>query len=437
VHQEECRPGAQLLESDTGIVDQDASEHRRNPTEADPGALCLHTRAVDVEVLPGTGGGAVTQLPGVVLIESESALHAFVTRARAEAVVAVDTEAASFHRYVDRVYLVQVSIREATAVIDPLAVTNLDPLGDIIGDPDIEVVFHDADYDLRILDRDYGFRASHLFDTRIAAQLLGEPSVGLASLLERHLAVQLTKRYQRADWSQRPLPAEMIDYAASDTGHLIPLRDFLRASLERRGRLAWALEEFERAAAVRWSPTQAKPDPHLRIKGAKQLGAREQLALHRLVEWREAEARRRDRPPFRIVGNDALVAAARRLPRTDRDLHDIPDLPPALRDRHGAGLLRAVAQALEVPDRDVPRPRNVARQAPNADHLARLERLKLARNDVAKLLELDPGVLCGKPLLEVIAQANPGSRDELKRIPELRRWQLEVLGPAFLAALER
>lgn len=379
----------------------------------------------------------MTDLPGLVLIESDAALRAFITRARAEPVVAVDTEAASFHRYVDRVYLVQVSIREATAVIDPLAVPDLEPLGDIIGDPDIEVVFHDADYDLRILDRDYGFRASRLFDTRIAAQLLGEPSVGLASLLERHLTVRLTKRYQRADWSQRPLSAEMIDYAGSDTAYLLPLRDLLRAGLERRGRLAWALEEFERAAAVRWTAAEPRPDPHLRLKGAKRLGAREQLALHRLVEWREAEARRRDRPPFRIVGNDALVAAAQRLPRAAGDLQDIPDLPPALRARHGAGLLRAVAQALEVPDRDLPRPPNVARQAPNADYLARVERLKTARNDVAKMLELDPGVLCGKPLLEVIAQANPGSRDDLERVPELRRWQLEVLGPAFLAALGR
>jgi len=379
----------------------------------------------------------VTHLSGVVLIESDVALQAFMTRARAEPIIAVDTEAASFHRYVDRVYLVQVSTRETTAVIDPLAVPDLGPLGEIIQDPDIEVVFHDADYDLRILDRDYGFHASHLFDTRIAAQLLGEPSIGLASLLERYLAVRLAKRFQRADWSQRPLPTEMIDYAASDTAHLIPLRDLLRASLERRGRLGWALEEFERAVAVRWTATQAKPDPHLRLKGAKRLGPRERLALHRLFEWREAEARRRDRPPFRIVGNDALVAAARRLPRNDRDLRDISDLPPALRARHGAGLLRAVSQALEVPDRDVPRPPSVARQPPDPDYLARVERLKLARNEVAKALELDPGVLSGKPLLEIVAQANPASRAELERVPELRRWQLEVLGPAFLAALGR
>jgi len=377
----------------------------------------------------------VTHLPGVVLIESDAAFQAFMMRARAEPVLAVDTEAASFHRYVDRVYLVQVSTRDVTAVIDPLAVSDLDLLGTIIGDAAVEVVFHDADYDLRILDRDFGFHATRLFDTRVAAQLLGEPNIGLASLLERYLSLRLTKRYQRADWSRRPLPAEMIAYAASDTAHLISLRDVLEARLAERGRLAWAREEFDRAVSVRWTGADSKPDPHLRLKGAKQLGPRERFALLRLFEWREEEARRRDRPPFRIVGNDALVATARRLPRTDRELQEIADLPPALRARHGAGLLHAVARALAIPEGEIPRPPRAPRQAPDAERIERLERLKLARNDVAKALELDPGVLCGKPLLEIIAQANPHSQGDLEGIPELRRWQLEVLGPAVLRAL--
>src|SRR5467141_5262699 len=123
-----------------------------------------------------------------------------------EPLVAVDTEAASFHRYHDRIFLIQLSSPLRTEIIDPLAVADLSPVGRLLADPAVEKVFHDADYDLRILDRDYGFRAARLFDTRIVAQLLGEPAIGLGSLLEKHLGVKLSKTHQKDDWSQRPLP---------------------------------------------------------------------------------------------------------------------------------------------------------------------------------------------------------------------------------------
>ena len=168
-------------------------------------------------------------------------------RVAREPLVAVDTEAASFHRFVDRIYLIQLSSRRETAIIDPLTVDDVSALGAMLADPAVEVVFHDADYDLRILDRDYGFHARHLFDTRIAAHLLGEPAVGLAALLEKHVGVTLDKKYQRADWSRRPLPPEMLEYAATDTRYLLALREQLRAALEARGRLSWAEEEFRAA----------------------------------------------------------------------------------------------------------------------------------------------------------------------------------------------
>jgi ribonuclease D len=377
----------------------------------------------------------VTDVQDVILIESAGALQSFTDLARAEPVIAIDTEAASFHRYVDRVYLVQVSTRATNAVLDPLAVLDLEPLGALLADPDIEVIFHDADYDLRILDRDYGFRARHLFDTRIAAQLLGEPAIGLAGLLERHLGVRLTKRFQRADWSQRPLPADMISYAAADTAHLIALRDVLQDLLDERGRLQWALEEFERAEAVRWTGADTRPDPHLRIKGARQLGARERLALQYLFEWREGQARRRDRPPFRIVSNDALLGLARKLPRSKQALGEVTELPAALRSRYGPDLIRSVAKALAVHEDDLPRRVRVPRATYDPDHVERVERLKGVRNRLADELGLDSGVLCGKPLLEAIARARPGSAQDLSRVPDLRRWQLDLLGPKFLDAL--
>src|SRR6476661_7377573 len=223
----------------------------------------------------------------VPLIQSQAELGALFQRLRGEPLLAVDTEAASFHRYTDRVYLLQVSSRVETAVVDPLATQGLDPLGEVLADPNVEIVFHDADYDLRLLDREYGFRATSVFDTRIAAQLLNEPGVGLAALLEKYLGVRLDKRFQRADWSARPLSPEMLEYAAADTRHLPELRDLLRDRLRELGRLEWAEEEFELLTAVR--RTQAEPNEpgYLRIKGAKALNPRAQAVLRELFQWRE------------------------------------------------------------------------------------------------------------------------------------------------------
>src|SRR5690606_16626514 len=152
--------------------------------------------------------------------------------------VALDTEAASFHRYHDRVYLLQVTAAGETSVIDPLTLSSLEPLGALLIDPAVEKVFHDADYDLRLIHHQYGFSARNLFDTRIAAQLLGEPSIGLGALLERYFGLKPDKRFQRADWSSRPLTAPMLADAAGDTDHPEELRDLLHRKLVEMNRLA-------------------------------------------------------------------------------------------------------------------------------------------------------------------------------------------------------
>ena len=160
--------------------------------------------------------------------------------------IALDTEGASFHRFIDRIYLLQITTRERSAVIDPLPIGAPARLGTILEDPGVEVVFHDADYDLRLLHQDYGWHVTNIFDTRIASQLLGIKSFGLAALLEQFFDVKLDKKHQRADWSMRPLTPDMLDYAAQDTRYLLDLRDELRSRLEKLGRLEWAQEEFDR-----------------------------------------------------------------------------------------------------------------------------------------------------------------------------------------------
>lgn len=372
------------------------------------------------------------------LVREPAALRALAQRLARATRVALDTESASFHRYVDRVYLLQVSTDRETALIDPTAVKALDPVGAILADPHIEVIFHDADYDLRTLDRDYGFRARTLFDTRIAAQLAGEPSVGLGSLLTKYFDVRLNKKFQRADWSQRPLTAEMIAYAADDTRYLLPLRDRLAAQLVEQGRLGWAEEEFRQLEQVRWSQQPAdREHAFLRIKGAKALRGRALAILRALHEWREGTAQRRDRAPFRIIGNASLVNIARAAPTTPTALAAVANVPQTIARRYGSELLDAVQLGLAVPERDLPRVRRDRRPRPDADYVGRLERLKQLRAARAASVGMDVGLLCPNGTLQEVARVVPRTADELDRVGELRRWQREVLGDqAILAAVK-
>ena len=350
--------------------------------------------------------------------------------------VAVDTEAASFHRYRDRIYLIQISTANQTALIDPLAIADLSSVGAILADRNIEKTFHDADYDLRVLDRDYGFRAARLFDTRIAAQLAGEPAIGLAALLEKYAGVKLAKEHQKADWSQRPLPPPMLAYAAEDTRHLLALRDALERRLRDLGRLDWASEEFARLEALRWTGVaEGDTDGYLRVKGAKGLPPRSLAAFRELHRWRETVAERDDKAPFRVIGNDSLLAVSRALPVKAADLAGLKDLPASLARRHGDALLEAVARACALPESELPRLERSARPPKDPDFDSRVERLKAVRNRIAAELQIDPGVLCGRTTLEAVARAAPKDRAGLAQVGELRRWQANVLGDALLEAL--
>jgi ribonuclease D len=373
----------------------------------------------------------------VRLIQSQDELAGLFERLRAEPLLAVDTEAASFHRYRDRVYLLQLSSRQETAVVDPLAVTSLAPLGAVLADPNIEIVFHDADYDLRLLAHEYGFGGANLFDTRIAAQLLNEPGVGLAALLEKYLGVRLDKRYQRADWSARPLTSEMLEYAAADTRHLPVLRDLLRDRLRERGRLEWAEEEFELLTTARRSVLEPSEPGYLRIKGAKALNGRAQAVLRELFQWREELARRTDKAAFRILNNEPMVFMAKAPPTELAALKAIKGIGQEQADRRGKEILAAVQRGLEIPDRDLPRMERPLRRQPDAAYEARLERLKSARNALATQYNLAPGVLCPNGVLEAIARVNPTTLEQMAEIRELRRWQLREMGGALLAAVHQ
>jgi ribonuclease D len=371
---------------------------------------------------------------GIRLVETQADLERLMVELDREPLLAVDTEAASFHRYRDRVYLLQLSSRDTTAVVDPLGV-DLTPFGAMLADPGVEVVFHDADYDLRLLDREFGFRATRLFDTRVAAQLLNEPGVGLAALLEKYLGVKLDKRFQRADWSARPLSAGMLDYAAADTRNLLELRDILLRRLVEVDRLAWAEEEFLLLEGVRWSAPEDGEPAWLRMKGARALRGRALAVLREVFEWRDATAKKADKASFRIINNEPMLAIAKAPPTTLVELRAIPGVGHDLVERRGRELLAAVQRGLDVPERDLPRVERPPRRAADPAFDARDERLKAVRNREAARLDLPPGVVCPNGTLEAIARAVPANLEELGRVPGLRRWQAAEIGAALLGAL--
>ena len=349
--------------------------------------------------------------------------------------IAVDTEGASFHRFVDRIYLLQLSTRDHSAIIDPLAVPQLDGLGALMEREDVEVVFHDADYDLRLLRQDYGWQVVRVFDTRVAAQLLGIRAFGLAALLERYFGVKLEKKYQRADWSLRPLTPGMLEYAAQDTMHLLDLRDRMRDDLERAGRMAWAQEEFGIVQNVRWEPDEPGMG-FMRIKGARDLDRRQLAVFREVANWRDTVAAELDRATFRVVGNEPLLELARLQPSDRHGLAAIKGMPRGMPEQRTADLLGAIARGKAVPDAELPRFPRSRRWDKDAEFDARVSALKTARDAVALRLDLDPGVLCAKDRIEAVARRNPETLDELAEVTELRRWQMEALGKEYLEALK-
>jgi len=349
--------------------------------------------------------------------------------------VAIDTEGASFHRYVDRIYLLQLSTQHHSAIIDPLHAESLPKLGALIENREVEVIFHDADYDLRLLRQDYGWHATHIFDTRIAAQLLGIPAFGLAALLEKFFGVKLDKQHQRADWSMRPLTPSMLDYAAQDTRYLLDLRDELRTGLEAIGRISWAEEEFERLESVHFAPDDPATS-FMRTKGARELKRRELAVLRELVAWRDARAAALDRATFRVMGNEPMFEIARSHPTTREAIGSIKGIPRGVLERHASELIDAVSRGLAVPEADLPRFPRAARWDRDPDFDGNVTKLKVVRDAAAAQLKLDPGVLCARDRLEAVARRKPASVEELREIPELRQWQAEVLGPDFVAALK-
>jgi ribonuclease D len=371
---------------------------------------------------------------GAVYLDKAPEVDRFLSEISDVKELALDTEGASFHRFLDRIYLLQISTREESAIIDPLPIGSPARLGQLLESKAVEVVFHDADYDLRLLHQDYGWHVTNIFDTRVASQLLGIKSFGLAALLEQFFDVKLDKKHQRADWSMRPLTPDMLAYAAQDTRYLLQLKDHMKSELTRRGRLHWAEEEFARLEGTRWEAEQSM-EGFLRLKGARDLSRRELAVLREVANWRDTVAAQLDRATFRVIGNEALFEIARRAPMNTSELSTIKGMPKGMIERAGADIVAAIRHGMEVPEAELPKFPKGQRWNKDRDFDDKMNRLKAVRDAAATRLELDPGVLCSRERLENVARSGAKSVDDLAAVPDLRRWQIEEMGEGFVKAL--
>jgi len=367
----------------------------------------------------------------VLWIESTEALAGWVSGLDG-APVALDTEADSFHHYREKVCLVQLSAQGRHALVDPLAAIDFTPLAATLASGAIRKLLHGADYDIRLLSRDFGLAIEGLSDTMIAARLAGEPAYGLAALLEKFLGVSLDKSHQRADWSRRPLPPAMRDYAVADTCHLAALAQILDERLAALGRSSWAAEECLRLESVRWRDRgRDDPEPFRRTKGSKALDRAGLAVLREVWGWRDATARKRDRPPFKVLHDETLIALARTPPSSIGDLARVSGVPASLvRSPSASDLLDAVRRGVDVPEAERPEVRIDARERLDPAVEVRIARIKQRRDAVAADLALDPSVIASRAVLEEMAKRWEAGDDPWD-VADLRRWQAGLLRPAI------
>jgi len=375
--------------------------------------------------------------PPVRLVEDEAGLETALSAWRGVGVLGVDTEANSFHAYRERLCLLQVTAGEEDWILDPIALgAEIERLRPLFADPGVTKVFHAAEYDLMLLRREAGLEVRGLFDTQVAMTLLGHKRTGLASLLEDTYGVAPSKKEQRSDWGKRPLSPRQIAYARLDTHFLPDLHARLSRELEEKGMMEHAEHEFRRLEREVLEPKPPDPERWRKLKGAKALDDEGRARLQALFRWRESEAERRDVPPFKVLGNEGLVALAARPPRSVKELAGLPGIGWKTAKRHGEALLRILDEARGNKVEDLKAPKvSAAERRRRRTARENLEALRRWRSDRARELDLPSERLLHRRQLEAIARALPRDREALLAVVPLDPWQEEHLADSLLAVL--
>ena len=372
--------------------------------------------------------------PSYEMVEKLSDLRQIAKDLKKEVAIGVDLEADSMFHYQEKVCLVQMASNDRTFLIDPLALKDLSPLAPVLADPRVRKVFHGADYDIRSLYRDFGIQVRSLFDTQIAARFLGFRETSLASLLKDLAGLVIEKKYQKKDWSQRPLPSAMCVYAARDASHLKELSKILEQRLRDKGLLFCVEEECEVLSKVRPTPTEEGP-LFLRFKGAGNLDSRSLAVLEALLQFRDELARKQDRPPFKIVGNMALMQMAQKKPVNESELKSVGRLSARQTKSLGSPLLQRISQALSLPEKALPSYPHKPRSAYDPKVAKRIRALKEWRVQRSKSLGIDSALTLSNTQIRSLVDAPPQNSGDLQRIGGLRNWQKRLFGKEICAFL--
>jgi len=372
----------------------------------------------------------------IVVIETPAALAKLARKFQHAPAVAVDLEADSMYHFQEKVCLIQMATLQSSAVIDPLRLQDLESLRPVFANPAIEKIFHGADYDVRSLFRDFGIEIAHLFDTQIACKFLGLKETSLEAVLQARFGVTLNKKYQRKDWSKRPLPDEMIAYAADDVRYLLPLTKMLVGELKDKGRLAWVQEECDLLSRVR-SPQNNHEPLFLGFKGAGRLNPRSLAVLEALLQLRRRVAENKDRPLFKVFSNKSLLQLAVEKPTNTKRLDESGVLSSKQFKMYGDELAEAIHRARQIPSDDLPvypRKKNRAMHPAVPD---RIKALKNWRDKKARTLGVEPAVLLNKSMLAALATEKPVKRQSLNAVKELKEWQKNEFGDEIVGVLKR
>lgn len=371
-------------------------------------------------------------LPAPIFIARPAALQRLANSLINEPIVAVDTESNSLYAYQEQVCLIQFSTPNKDYLVDPLSLKDLTPLAPVFSSLKVEKVFHAAEYDLICLKRDFGFKFANLFDTMVAARILGREAVGLGSLLDVEFGVHLNKRLQRANWGRRPIPEHLLSYAQLDTHYLIPLSNHLRSELKENALWPLALEDFNRILSVDGRVTVNKNQDCWRVSGAHDLNPQKLAVLKELCLYRDQVARKINRPLFKVIGDRTLSTMATECPRSIEELRGIPGMSQRQVERHGVALLSSIERGLRAKPLRPPRP-----TPPNEHFLNRLEALRNWRKTTAQQMGVKSDVVLPRDLLYVIAERNPHQQDELASLMGANPWRLEHFGSQILYVLTK
>ncbi len=375
---------------------------------------------------------STNHLPSPTFINKQHVFEELMGDLQNEKTLAIDTEANSLFAYQEQVCLIQISTENKDYIIDPLPLKDLGLLGQIFKNPAIEKVFHASEYDVLIMRDDFNFEFSNLFDTMLAAQILGREKLGLDTLLEQIVGIKVNKKYQRADWGKRPLSNDMLQYAQMDTHYLIKIRQSLAAELEEKGFNSIAAEDFKRACRVHRQSKDENIASCWRINGARKLPPQKAAVLAKLCEYREVIAQKRNLPVFKVLSAKTLLLLAEESPTSENQLLGLNIPGGKALQRHAEGLVGAIQEGLASKPELPPRKERL-----DDSYLAREKALRDWRKIKARKMNVNSAVVLPREIMYSLISQNPKTRTELVGLLKDVPWRLDKFGDEILSVLAK